>query len=63
MVGDKVTVYLNGELVTDNVVLENYWTAPSRSPEGADRAADHGNTLYFKNISSANCRAAGTDAK
>lgn len=25
MKGDRVTVYLNGELVTDNVVLENYW--------------------------------------
>lgn len=25
MVGDKVTVYLNGQLVTDNVVLENFW--------------------------------------
>lgn len=25
MIGDRVTVYLNGELVTDNVVLENYW--------------------------------------
>ena len=25
MVGEKVTVYLNGELVVDNVVLENYW--------------------------------------
>lgn len=25
MVGDRVTVYLNGELVTDSVVLENYW--------------------------------------
>ncbi|SEL05949.1 DUF1080 domain-containing protein [Parapedobacter koreensis] len=25
MIGDKVTVYLNGELVTDSVVLENYW--------------------------------------
>ncbi len=25
MRGDKVTVYLNGVLVTDNVVLENYW--------------------------------------
>lgn len=25
MVGDKVTVYLNGELVTTDVVLENYW--------------------------------------
>ena len=25
MRGDKVTVWLNGELVVDNVVLENYW--------------------------------------
>ncbi|WP_028296539.1 DUF1080 domain-containing protein [Olivibacter sitiensis] len=25
MKDDKVTVYLNGELVTDNVTLENYW--------------------------------------
>ena len=25
MIGDKVTVYLNGILVTENVVLENYW--------------------------------------
>ncbi len=25
MIDDRVTVYLNGHLVTDNVVLENYW--------------------------------------
>lgn len=25
MQGDRVTVYLNGELVTDNTILENYW--------------------------------------
>lgn len=25
MKADRVTVYLNGELVTDNVILENYW--------------------------------------
>ncbi len=25
MIGDRVTVYLNGVLVTDNVILENYW--------------------------------------
>ncbi len=25
MVGDRVTVRLNGELVVDNVILENYW--------------------------------------
>jgi HEAT repeat protein len=26
MIGDKVTVYLNGQLVTDNVTLENFWS-------------------------------------
>ena len=25
MKGEKVTVWLNGELVVDNVTLENYW--------------------------------------
>ncbi|NIG55190.1 DUF1080 domain-containing protein [Chitinophaga sp. Cy-1792] len=25
MKGDRVTVYLNGQLVTDNTILENYW--------------------------------------
>lgn len=25
MIGDRVSVWLNGELVTDNVILENYW--------------------------------------
>lgn len=25
MVGERVSVWLNGELVTDNVILENYW--------------------------------------
>lgn len=25
MVGERVTVYLNGELVVDNTILENYW--------------------------------------
>lgn len=25
MKGERVTVYLNGELVTDNIIMENYW--------------------------------------
>lgn len=51
MVGEKVTVYLNGELVTDNVVLENYWERdkPIYST-GSIELQNHGNTLYFKNI-------------
>jgi len=51
MVGEKVTVRLNGELVVDNVVLENYWdrSQPIFST-GAIELQNHGNTLYFKNI-------------
>lgn len=51
MVGDKVTVHLNGVLVVDNVVMENYW---DRSlpifPEEAIELQAHGNELAFKNI-------------
>ena len=51
MVGDKVTVHLNGELVVDNVTLENYWE-PEKPiyPTGQIELQNHGNTLYFKNI-------------
>lgn len=51
MVGEKVTVYLNGELVVENVTLENYWERdkPIYST-GSIELQNHGNTLYFKNI-------------
>lgn len=51
MVGDRVTVHLNGVLVVDNVVMENYW---DRSipifPEEAIELQAHGNELAFRNI-------------
>lgn len=51
MIGEKVTVMLNGELVVDNVIMENYW---DRSipiyPTGQIELQNHGNTLYFRNI-------------
>ena len=51
MVGDRVTVKLNGELVTDNVVMENYWERGKPIyPTGQIELQNHGNTLYFKNI-------------
>ena len=51
MVGDKVTVKLNGELVVDDVVMENYWERDKPIyPTGQIELQNHGNTLWFKNI-------------
>jgi len=51
MVGDKVTVKLNGELVVDDVTMENYWERDKPMyPTGAIELQNHGNSLYFKNI-------------
>jgi hypothetical protein len=51
MVGDKVTVHLNGKLVVDNVLMENYWNREKPIyPTGQIELQNHGNTLYFKNI-------------
>lgn len=51
MKDDKVTVYLNGELVVDNTPLENYWEKGKPLPEkGPIELQHHGNPLYFKNI-------------
>jgi hypothetical protein len=51
MVGDKVTVYLNDELVVDNVVMENYWDRKKPIyPTGQIELQNHGNFLYFRNI-------------
>jgi hypothetical protein len=51
MVGDKVTVHLNGELVVDGVTMENYWERDKPIyPSGPIELQHHGNALYFKNI-------------
>ncbi|HOM18890.1 MAG TPA: DUF1080 domain-containing protein [Thermoguttaceae bacterium] len=51
MVGDRVTVKLNGELVVDDVVMENYWERDKPIyPTGPIELQNHGNTLWFKNI-------------
>lgn len=51
MIGNRVTVHLNGVLVTDNVVLENYWDRklPIFSKEAIELQA-HGENLGFRNI-------------
>jgi len=51
MVGEKVWVWLNGELVVDNVTMENYWERDKPIyPTGQIELQNHGNTLWFKNI-------------
>lgn len=51
MVGDRVTVYLNGVLVTDNVILENYWdrNLPIFPIEQIELQA-HGSKVYYRNL-------------
>jgi len=51
MVSERVTVYLNGELVVDNVVMENYWERDKPIyPCGQIELQAHSTPLYFKNI-------------
>ncbi len=51
MIGEKVSVWLNGELVVDNVILENYWdrTIPI-FPKGPIELQAHGTDLGFRDI-------------
>jgi hypothetical protein len=51
MVGDKVTVYLNGELVVDKAALHPYKPFNDKLPErGPIELQHHGDKLWFKNI-------------
>jgi hypothetical protein len=51
MRNDRVTVFLNNELVTDNVVLENYWdnSRPIFDAEQIELQC-HGNPVQFRHI-------------
>ncbi len=51
MIGNKVSVWLNGKQVVDNVVMENYWERDKPIyPEGAIELQAHGTQLYFRDI-------------
>ncbi len=51
MIGDVVTVYLNGVLVVDNVVLENYWNRDiPLYDSGQIELQNHGDPLSFRNV-------------
>ncbi|MDA1230632.1 MAG: DUF1080 domain-containing protein [Planctomycetota bacterium] len=51
MIGERATIKLNGQLVTDNAVMENIWE--SGLPiyhRGQIELQNHGNALYFREI-------------
>ena len=51
MGGERVTVYLNGALVTADVIMENYWERDKTIyPAGQIELQAHSTPLYFKNI-------------
>jgi len=51
MIGERVTVYLNGKLVVDNVVLENYWDRSQPIfPTGPIELQAHGTDLAFRDV-------------
>lgn len=51
MVGDRVTVVLNGEKVVDDVILENYWDRESPIfPVGEIELQAHGSKVYYRNL-------------
>jgi HEAT repeat protein len=51
MLGERVTVYLNGVNVVDDVVMENYWERDKPIyPAGQIELQAHSTPLYFKNM-------------
>ncbi|MCP3932141.1 MAG: DUF1080 domain-containing protein [Bacteroidetes bacterium] len=51
MIGEQVTVYLNGQLVVDNVTMENYWDRKQPIfPTGPIELQAHGTDLAFRDI-------------
>jgi HEAT repeat protein len=51
MIGEKVSVWLNGELVVDNVTMENYWERKIPIfPKGPIELQAHGTDLGFRDI-------------
>jgi hypothetical protein len=51
MIGEKVSVWLNGELVVDNVTMENYWDRKIPIfPTGPIELQAHGTDLAFRDI-------------
>jgi Domain of Unknown Function (DUF1080) len=51
MIGDRATIWLNGQLVVNNSILEHLWAADLPIPRAEQiELQNHGNNLWFKNI-------------
>ena len=53
MVGERVSIWLNGKQIVDRVKLENYWDKTRQTPiPRADQIElqHHGSKLYFRNL-------------
>lgn len=51
MVGDTVTVVYNGQLIVNEVVMENYWDRASEAyPVGPIQLQTHGGEIRFRNV-------------
>lgn len=51
MIGNRVTVHLNDQLVVDNEVMDNFWNRDKAiNPTGPIELQAHNSPMYFKNI-------------
>jgi len=51
MVGERVTIHLNGQLIINGDPLENYWAAGKPLPRAEQiELQNHGNNLWFRSI-------------
>ncbi|MCF7956848.1 MAG: DUF1080 domain-containing protein [Phycisphaerae bacterium] len=51
MINQRVTVHLNGQLVVDNTILENFWNRELPIfPSGQIELQCHGDPIHFRNI-------------
>ena len=50
-IGARTTIYLNGQLVVDNAIMENYWNrARPLYPSGPIQLQTHGGEIRWRNI-------------
>ncbi len=51
MIGERVTIFLNGQLIINKAPLANYWAKGQPLPrEEQIELQNHGNNLWFKNL-------------